>query len=182
VLGQFDKTAQWAKFAKPGNWPDADMLPLGALGPVPGEGKPRMTRLTPDEQKTVVTLWAMARSPLILGANLTLLDDATRTLLTNPLVIRIDQTSVASRMVKRDGDVVAWVSEMPDGPTEAYALALFNLGNSPTAVTEDLRTYGLMPKNYRLMDVWSGQEFGKSATVDGVWLQPHACALFLLRK
>jgi hypothetical protein len=74
LTGQFVNTAAWAQYAKPGNWPDADMLPLGELRPSPGDGAPRTTRLTLTEQQTMLTLWAMARSPLILGANLTLLD------------------------------------------------------------------------------------------------------------
>jgi alpha-galactosidase len=74
---QFELAAAWAPFAKPGTWPDADMLPLGYLGPHPGDGDARESRLTHDEQQTMLTLWAIARSPLILGANLTKLDDWT---------------------------------------------------------------------------------------------------------
>ena len=77
VKNQFAVIASWVPFVKPGNWPDADMLPLGTLGPVPGHGKPRKTLLTEDEQRTLMTLWAIARSPLFVGANLTELDDCT---------------------------------------------------------------------------------------------------------
>src|ERR1035441_4663157 len=70
LTGQFAKVAAWAPYTKPGHWPDADMLPLGHLGPVPGWGQPRDTRFTAAEQQTLLTLWSMARSPLILGANL----------------------------------------------------------------------------------------------------------------
>ena len=70
-------------YVGPGNWPDEDMLPWGWLGPHPGWGEPRQSRLTHDEQRTEFTLWAIARSPLILGANLTKLDDFTRSLITN---------------------------------------------------------------------------------------------------
>jgi hypothetical protein len=101
LFGQFAKVAAWAPFTKPGNWPDADMLPIGELRPIPGDGQPRTTRLTPTEQQTLLTLWSMARSPLILGANLTLLDDPTLKLLTNPDVIRIDQTATRSGQVMR---------------------------------------------------------------------------------
>ena len=60
----FDKLAQWYPYAMPGNWPDADMLPFGALfSPHPGWGDARQSRLTPDEERSQFTLWAIARSP-----------------------------------------------------------------------------------------------------------------------
>src|SRR5579859_6935220 len=83
----------WAGQAKDGRWPDADMLPFGMLEPHPGWGAPRKSRLTLDEERTQMTLLAMARSPLILGANLTKLDDATRALITNKDVLAVDQSS-----------------------------------------------------------------------------------------
>src|SRR6201996_2866840 len=38
IKGQFAAAAQWAPFARPGNWPDADMLPIGNLSPHPDVG------------------------------------------------------------------------------------------------------------------------------------------------
>ncbi len=182
LSSQFETTAAWAKYAKPGNWPDADMLPLGELRPVPGDGEPRTTRLTPDEQKTMVTLWAMARSPLILGANLTELDDATLKLLTNKEVIRIDQSSTGSRQVGREGDVIAWTSDLPDG---SHALALFNVGDAPTkAMTRPWFAYGLTKrKSYRVWDVWAEKDLGPVEDgLFGVSLAPHACVLWVIRN
>ena len=54
---QFPRVAKWAPLSEPGHWPDADMLPLGYLGPSPGWGKARQTRLSPAEQRTLMTLW-----------------------------------------------------------------------------------------------------------------------------
>ena len=67
VKDMFDRLAKWFPYAKEGNWPDADMLPEGWLGPHPGWGEARQSRLTHDEQQTEFTLWAIARSPLIFG-------------------------------------------------------------------------------------------------------------------
>ena len=83
VVHQFPLLAQWERYAGPGHWPDADMLPIGWLGPQPGWQQARSSRLTPDETRTVLTLWAIARSPLILGANLTRMDSVTEAMLTN---------------------------------------------------------------------------------------------------
>lgn len=180
VRDQFEVIASWTKYVKPGNWPDADMLPLGMLEPMPGDGKPRATRLTPDEQRTMVTLWSIARSPLILGENLTELDDATLKLLTNPVVIRVDQASTGSRMVGREGDVIAWTSDLADG---SHALALFNVGEAPVVVmTKPFLAYGLKRKSYRVHDVWAQKDLGHMEDeIKGVPLEPHACVLWLLQ-
>ncbi len=94
VKGQFAVIASWAKYARAGNWPDADMLPIGQLGPSPGWGSARASRLTEDEQRTMITLWSMARSPLFVGGNLTQMDDGMKSLLTDPGVIEVDQHSM----------------------------------------------------------------------------------------
>ena len=99
VKDEFDRIAQWNAFVRPGNWPDADMLPWGYLGPHPGLGNPRDSRETHDEQQTELNLWAISRSPLILGANLTRLDDATRSLVTNAAVLRMNQSLTSSHPV-----------------------------------------------------------------------------------
>ncbi len=183
LLGQFANTAAWAPYAKPGNWPDADMLPLGELRPEPGYGQPRATRLTPDEQQTLLTLWAMSRSPLILGANLTMLNDATLKLLSNPDLIRIDQTATASGQVLHDGGVIAWTAELPaNSPGGTTALALFNTGETQVVLDSSFEAYNLDPGPYRVKDVWTGKSVNKVASLQDVTLEPHACILWLLRK
>jgi hypothetical protein len=183
LSGQFAKLAAWAPYTKPGNWPDADMLPIGELRPVPGWGEPRTTRLTPTEQQTLLTLWSMARSPLILGANLTLLDDATLKLLTNPDVIRIDQTATHSGQVMHDGDIIVWTADLPpDSPDGSIALALFNVGESQVVVNSSFVVYGLDDATYRVKDAWTGKNLGKLKSVSGLTLEPHAATLWLLKK
>ena len=179
ISSQFATTAAWAEHAKPGNWPDADMLPLGELRPAPGEGSPRTTRLTPVEQQTMMTLWSMARSPLILGANLTLMDDALLKLLTNREVIQIDQTATASREALHRGDVVAWTADLPDGST---ALAFFNTGDTQQLINSSFEAYNLAPETYRVHDVWTGKNLGKMKSVQALTLEPHASVLWMLKK
>ncbi len=170
----FDQMARWAPLARPGSWPDADMLPLGYLGPTPGYGDPRQTLLTPDEQRSVMTLRAIARSPLILGANLTRLDPATLALLTNRTVIDIDQNGRDARQVNRDGSVVAWTST---GRTGKRYLALFNTADAPVEVHRDFAFYDLIG-NYRVRDVWKNTAVDKQA-VDAT-LAPHGTLLLEL--
>jgi len=95
----FDRLAKWVPYVKPGNWPDEDMLPFGWLGPHPGWGDPRQSRETKDEERTEFTLWAVARCPLILGANLTKLDDFTRGLITNQEILFMNQNVTLSHPI-----------------------------------------------------------------------------------
>jgi hypothetical protein len=183
ILGQFVKTAAWAQYAKPGNWPDADMLPLGHIGPVPGEGKERDTRLTPAEQQTLMTLWAMARSPLILGANLTKLDDATERLITNKDVLRVDQTATRSGQVMHSGNVIAWTADLPpDSPDGSTALALFNVGDTQMVVDTSFAAFNIDEGTYHVKDAWTGKNLGKLKSIPNLTLEPHACILYLLKK
>jgi alpha-galactosidase len=183
ILGQFAKTAAWAEYAKPGNWPDADMLPLGHIGPVPGEGKPRDTRLTPTEQQTLMTLWAMARSPLILGANLTVLDDATLKLVTNRDLLRINQTATRSGQVMHSGDIIAWTADLPAGsPDGSIALALFNVGDSQVVVDSSFEAFNIDPATYKVKDVWTGKSLGKLKSIPNLTLEPHSSTLYLLKR
>jgi hypothetical protein len=121
----------------------------------------------------------MARSPLILGANLTQLDDATLKLLTNPDVIRVDQTSTRSGQVMHNGDIIAWTSNLSDGTT---ALALFNLGESQIVVNSSFEAFSLEPATYHATDAWTGKKLGKLKSIESLTLNPHASVLWLLKK
>ena len=159
------------------------MLPLGHIGPVPGEGKPRETRFTPVEQQTLITLWSMARSPLILGANLTQLDAATLKLITNRDVLRIDQTAIRSGQVMRAGNIIAWTANLPaDSPDGSIALAIFNAGDSPVVADSSFAAYKLDAAAYHIKDAWTGKTLGKLKTLPKLTLEPHASILYLLKK
>ena len=181
--GQFAHTATWAPYAGPGHWPDADMLPLGHLGPVPGWGKPRDSRLTATEQQTAMTLWAMARSPLIIGANLTEMDEATLKLLTNADVLAIEQTATRSGEVMRSGNMIVWTADLPEGSRMgSHALALFNIGDQPVTVNGMFESYGLKAGSYKVRDAWAGKDLGELTGVQSLAIPPHASVLWLLKK
>ena len=184
VLSQFPRLAAWARYAGPGHWPDADMLPLGELRPVPGDGAARTSRLSPAEARTQVTLWSIARSPLILGANLTLLNPATLSLITNADVIGVDQRATASREALHSGDVIAWTADLPAGFPGGFtsALALFNTGESAATVNSTFDAYGLDAGSYAAKDAWTGKALGQLQSVKDLTVEPHASVLWLLRK
>ncbi|MGD0648483.1 MAG: glycoside hydrolase family 27 protein, partial [Acidobacteriaceae bacterium] len=175
---QFARLAAWAPYTKPGNWPDADMLPIGELRPEPGWGQARSSHLTPDEQRTELTLWSIARSPLILGANLTLLDEPTLALLTNRDLIAINQTATSSSQVLHEGDLIVWQADLPNN---RIALAFFNTGDAPMRLKRTFAALssklGSHPWNTR--DVWAGKDLGRQrgVTVD---LPAHASQLLIV--
>jgi hypothetical protein len=136
IATAFDNLARWNPYVKPGNWPDADMLPVGSLKPHPGWGDPRASRLTRDEQRTQWTLWAIARSPLIVGANLTQLDEFTRSMMTNPDILEVNQKTDGSHPIAHlpagFEQIRAWVAhETLPSQGSRWFVALFNLNDAP---------------------------------------------------
>ncbi|HEY5215013.1 MAG TPA: glycoside hydrolase family 27 protein, partial [Acidobacteriaceae bacterium] len=176
---QFARLNAWNKYAKPGSWPDADMLPIGELGPQPGWGKARTSMLTPDEVKTELTLWSIARSPMILGANLTQLDAPTLALLTNSDWIAVSQKSTKSAQVLHDGNLIVWRATLPG---DQIALALFNVGDTPLKIDRKFAKFSarLGTHAWSVRDVWAGKVLGKQTTIS-TELAPHACTLLLLQ-
>jgi alpha-galactosidase len=172
---QFANVANWAGKSQPGHWPDADMLPLGYLGPAPGWGKPRYTQLTHDEQRTFVTLWAIFPSPLMVGGDLPKADAWTTSLLTNPDVIAVDQHSTGNHPVMATDKSVAWVAQSSTG--DSRYLAVFNLGESSQTLQYSWKDLGFPAAKYRLRDLWEGKDLGESSMVT-VTLPPHGSVLY----
>jgi len=119
IREQFTRLAKWNPHRITGSWPDADMLPLGVINL--GE---RHSRFTPDEQYTLMSLWSIARSPLMMGGDLTQLDPFTLSLLNNDEVLTVNQHSENNRPLFNEDDLIAWVADVP-GSKDQY-LALFN--------------------------------------------------------
>jgi len=174
VYAQFERMARWAPLSGPGGWADADMLPLGRIGIRAERGIDRPSRLSWDEQRTLMTLWCMARSPLMMGGDLPTSDPRTIDLLTNRDVLAVLRHSRANRQHGRDGDLVVWAAEATDRP--ARYLALFALGEEMLEVRLPLDDLSVT-RGSRIVELWSGTE----PTLDNglrVWLPPHGCALY----
>ena len=114
---QFGRLAKWNPYRAEGAWPDADMLPLGTLGA-------RQTRFTRDEQLTMMSLWAIARSPLMHGGDMTKSDEFTLSLLTNDEVIAVNQRSTNNRPLFNRDQLIGWTADVPRA-RDKY-LAFFN--------------------------------------------------------
>jgi hypothetical protein len=178
VNNQFARLAAWAIYSRPGNWPDADMLAIGELKPAPGWGAPRTSRLTKDEQRTLLTLWAIARSPLIMGGNLLQCDDWTKSLLTNKELIAVDQGSKSNHPVETTAQSAVWTAQPESAP--GYYVAVFNRSDSAQRFHRDFSQLGIPPSVYQLRDLWEHQEIGRAKAID-VNLAAHASVLYLVR-
>ncbi len=130
---QFDVARLWQGHGAPGHFPDLDMLPLGRISLRGPRGPAREARYTPEERRTLLTLWAIFQSPLMLGGELSSLSPDLVELLTNSEVLEVDQRGRRGAELWRKGDQVAWSAELPD--SEEVAIALFNLGDQSCEIS-----------------------------------------------
>jgi hypothetical protein len=183
LFDQFDRLRDWTTFRAPGHFPDADMLPIGVLQ----MGKYK-TNFKPDEQFTLLTLWSIARSPLILGADLTKLDDFTLALITNDEVIAVDQNSTDNRELFRRDGFYGWVADVPGLP-DKY-LALFNTRNRPeddsqrsevtsisVAVPVKLSELGFTNVSY-IRNLWAHEDLGAFTNDFAPAINYHGAGLY----
>jgi hypothetical protein len=173
LIGQFQKAAAWAEHSGDGHWPDADMLPLGYLGPRPGNEKERESNLNHEEERTVMTLWCIFRSPLIMGGNLTRMDEFTTSLLTNPEVLAVDQHSSGGKQVIAGDNAIVWSAH--DGTNGQY-LAVFNLGEETRMLHWSWKRLGMNEATYKLRDLWLHTDLG-AATNLNVSVKAHGAVL-----
>jgi alpha-galactosidase len=178
---EFDRIAAWQPYVKPGSWPDPDMLPEASLTPHPGWGDPRQSRYTQDEQRTEFTLWAISRSPLIFGGNLTKLDDFTRSLMTNRGIIGMDQLFVAlttpiQPLPPGFEKMRVWKSSVVQTHHGSVYYAFFNLDDKPVTLHctwKDLHYAG----SHAITDLWDGTQSRASEKVE-ITLPAHGSAAY----
>ena len=164
-----------APFAKPGNWNDPDMLVVGWVGWGPNL---HPTRLTPDEQYTHISLWCLLSAPLLIGCDLTRLDDFTLNLLTNDEVLALDQDPLGRQAVpkiKKD-NIQVWVKELEDGNK---AVGIFNLADKSKKFSLDFSELGIKEK-VKVRDIWRQKDLGDKQTKLETVIPPHGVTLVKL--
>lgn len=174
ILRQFDNLARWMPHQQPGRWPDADMLPIGYLGPRAGWQKARQSRLSADETRTLLTLWSIARSPLILGSNLLQMPPALTAMLTNPEWLAVDQTGTKPQQVYSQGGIVAWRSDAASG--RGRYLAVFNTTDLPQQADLTWQQLGMASGAHAVRDLWLRQDTGRADRCTAA-LPPHGSVL-----
>jgi len=165
------------KYAKPGNWNDPDMLVVGHVGWGPAL---HPTKLTPNEQYTHISLWCLLCSPLLIGCDLTQLDDFTINLLTNDEVLDVNQDELGKQAARiaKDGEAQVWAKPMADG---SWAVGLFNLGSSPRPVTVDLSLLGITGQA-AVRDLWRQKDQPPATGKVTQTIPRHGCALLRVSK
>lgn len=166
-------------FAGPGGWNDPDMLVVGWLGWGPNV---RPTKLTKHEQVTHITLWSMLAAPLLLGCDLTRIDDFTTRLICNPEVIAVDQDSLGKAAIRtwEEGKLEAWKRPLDDG---SFAIAVFNRGRMPATKELTWSQFGLasvLSKSMNVRDLWQRKDLGKQASLK-VTIPAHGALMFKVR-
>ena len=183
ILGQATTAAAWAPHIQVGHWPDADMLPIGHLGPRPGADTDRQSHLTPEEQRSMLTLWSMFRSPLMMGGDLPSTDARTISLLTNTEVLRVDQHSSHNQpVITRAGDRAVWTAQAEHGSTHEsdHYLSITNLSDSSQTIAYSWKELGWNGDTYRVRDLWEHKDLGPMPSVK-VTLPAHASVLYAVR-
>jgi alpha-galactosidase len=159
IMEMFTRCNNWSPYVSEGCFPDCDMLPIGHLsiiGCEHGFGE-RQTRLTREEQRTMFTLWSIFRSPMMIGCELTDMDEWTKSLLTNDEVLGLLKISRNAHQVLRTEDLIVWKAEDEQG--NQYA-ALFNTINWENEYAVRFDQLELDQDTYRLHDMWTGEELG----------------------
>lgn len=169
-------SVNWVPYIKPGTWPDCDMIPLGRISIRGERGEERMTRLTEDEQYTLMTLFTILRSPLMFGGDLPGNDAFTRSLLTNEEVLRMhrESTNVKIYDFVKDKKVIITSENKDSG--EKY-LALFNLSDEEQEIHYSMKELGYN-FNSDIINLWTGEILPKTMeTVYERRIRPHASIL-----
>ena len=177
IQNLFKVSEKWYAHKNAGTWPDCDMIPLGRLSIRGERGEDRMSRLTKEEQYTLMTLFTIFKSPLFFGGDLPSNDDFTQSLLTNKEVLKMHSESTDVRLLfQQDGNVAITSKNIKTG--ESY-LALFNISETDTLkITVDLADLSLT-ENVIVTNMWTGEEVG---TVKDVFTQNIAAHSSLLVK
>jgi alpha-galactosidase len=166
----------WGGIGGPGAWPDGDMLPFGRIGIAAERGADRRTHFTPVEQKTVMSLWSIAQSPLMFGGDLPSNDGYTEALITNDEVLAVNQKGSHGREFFSSGSQRVWTADAAGG--KAKYLAVFNLGDgSDQNIRIDWQQLGL-PAVCVLRDLWEKKDVGEIRDGYTFRVAPHASALY----
>jgi hypothetical protein len=177
LLDMFPRLARWTNHSVPGARPDADMLPLGHIGIRAEVGSDRMSRLTLDEQRTMLTLWCIAHSPLFVGGDLPSSPPGTIGLLANPDVLAVHAAATPSAEVLREGELVVWTMH----ELERTVAAVFWLGATARGVSLPLSTLGATGAN-GTRDLWTGGELPIHDDAVPLVLPAHGASLLQLTR
>jgi alpha-galactosidase len=164
----------WTPFAGPGHWIDPDMLVVGTTGGWDAS-EPKPSALTPDEQYTHISLWALLSAPLLIGCDMSQLDNFTLSLLTNDEVIDVNQDPLGhpAMPIIEKNSIAIYAKCLEDG---SIAIGLFNKSNTPQTAGCSLKDLGLRGRQ-TIRDLWRQQDLGVFDNEFSATVNPHGVAL-----
>lgn len=155
LYDMFSRAEKWCIHTGAGRFPDADMLPIGAI--LQDYDRSNRTKFTEAEQVTMMTLWSIFRSPLMIGGEMTLFDDFTMSLITGRDILAMHENARDARPVwRRDidtGEHILWTAHSAAG---GRYIALFNASDRDSCVTVPLSDIELWGE-YDIRELWSGE-------------------------
>lgn len=177
LYAMFERAEKWCIHTGAGHFPDADMLPIGPI--LQDYDKSNRTKFTENEQITMLTLWSIFRSPLMIGGEMTGFDDFTMGLLTNEAILKMHSNARHSHPVWRktiDGsEYILWTAANCEG---GQYVAVFNTGDTETEIEiplADLELYG----SVTVCELWSGESFSADKTIR-IKIGKHGAKAYLL--
>lgn len=158
LYDMFSRAKTWCIHTGAGNWPDADMLPIGALRQC--KNPDIRTKFTQDEHYTMMTLWSIFRSPLMIGSEMTKMDEFTMSVLTNTGILEMHKAARNAHEVWRrkseEGEAILWTANHAEKP--GRYVALFNAGESDAEIGFALSELELTDAE-TVTDLWTGETF-----------------------
>lgn len=181
LVNMFYRCELWEAHVAPGSYPDCDMLPMGYVGK--GFNDERMANFTLEEQRTMMTLWCIFGSPLMVGAELTKLDETTCMLLKNKNVLKLVENAYVGRQHVRDDKHAIWTNY--NSKTGEKHVALFNLSEDAMDIACDLKEVLQFYEN-PVFETIAEELWGRENTAikDGILeyrVAPHDAVIFQLK-
>ena len=190
LKNQFSLCKKWSLYQQENHWADLDMLPLGKISLRAEEGSARQTNFTRQEQVTLMTMWAIFRSPLMFGGNLPDNDAWTDSLITSEEVIAVNQTGknariISSKVLLNDKQMIEdelipiWSSESED--KKIKYVAFFNLTDKPQTLSLSFEKVDLTNECW-VRNLWDRKDIGIVRGKFEQIIQPHAAGLYSVKN
>ena len=180
IIDIVNVTAPLAKYVRPGQWPDMDMLVVGLNGTGGPSSDLGGVGCTQTEYQTQMSMWCMMASPLAMTNDLRKVSEDDRRILLNPEIIAINQDvlgKAAERKVMTDNYQI-FVRPLADG---SHAVALLNTSEKPLTLTADFAVLGISGK-YTVRDVWQHKDVARNASKWKGHVMPHETLVFVVKK
>lgn len=175
LYAMFERAEKWCVHSGAGHWADADMLPVGHI--LQDYSPENKTKFTSDEEKTMLTLWCFLRSPLMIGCELTKLDEETLKRLTNEKLLDMLANSWGARQLYKRGNEIVWFSR---GEKDGYYAALFNTDAEKREISFSLSEAELFGE-YEVWDMWEETEVTVKDGVIKTEVNGHGVYCFKLK-